>query len=416
MRQARLVLATMAVSLCIACVDNRGLEVRHFRGIDEAVGPPGIGGTAETSPTTAGTSGQPGGAAAGLAVSEVAPLGGSASQGGHASANGGANSTGEDRPLGGASGEASTTTASGGTQAPGGNAGSVDIRTTALGGQSRTSASSSIGGNFGLSGGARAPNPTTATGDAGMGGAGGDAQPDASPPGSGLLLYYPFENLNGTAVPDESGNKNDGTLRSDAVNAGAVSNGSHQLAPGKVGQGLTLIGNGSGYISIPPALFRGLTEITIATWFKIVTVVNWQRLIDVGVDSHSYYNPGNGSKYMHLAPEDRTTNMVFGISKDGVDHERRIITPGPAAGVWTHVAVVLASDGSGKLYVNGALAASDSSIRLNPSDLGPIDYAYIGKSPFSNDPYLDAVIDEFRVYGRALSASEVLALFQFTGP
>jgi uncharacterized protein len=35
---------------------------------------------------------------------------------------------------------------------------------------------------------------------------------------------------------------------------------------------------------------------------------------------------------------------------------------------------------------------------------------YIGRSQFSDDPYLDANIDEFRVYNRALSPDEIQAL------
>jgi hypothetical protein len=55
-------------------------------------------------------------------------------------------------------------------------------------------------------------------------------------------------------------------------------------------------------------------------------------------------------------------------------------------------------------------------ISLRPTDLGTIDYAFIAKSRFDADPYFDGKIDEFRVYNRALSAAEVLALYNFTGP
>ena len=53
---------------------------------------------------------------------------------------------------------------------------------------------------------------------------------------------------------------------------------------------------------------------------------------------------------------------------------------------------------------------------LTPADLGTIDYAYIGRSQFSVDPYFDGAIDDFRVYNRALSATEIQALYQFAGP
>jgi hypothetical protein len=66
--------------------------------------------------------------------------------------------------------------------------------------------------------------------------------------------------------------------------------------------------------------------------------------------------------------------------------------------------------------VDGAESSPSSTVLLRPTDLGAIDYAFLGKSQFTNDPYFDGQIDEFRVYGRALSAAEILALYQFAGP
>jgi hypothetical protein len=67
------------------------------------------------------------------------------------------------------------------------------------------------------------------------------------------------------------------------------------------------------------------------------------------------------------------------------------------------------------LYVDGVSAGSNSAV-IAPQALGALDDAFIGKSQFSGDPLLDAQIDEFRVYRRALSASEIEALFKNTGP
>jgi hypothetical protein len=37
---------------------------------------------------------------------------------------------------------------------------------------------------------------------------------------------------------------------------------------------------------------------------------------------------------------------------------------------------------------------------------------WIGRSQYSSDAYLIGQIDQFYIYGRALSAAEILALFQ----
>ena len=47
---------------------------------------------------------------------------------------------------------------------------------------------------------------------------------------------------------------------------------------------------------------------------------------------------------------------------------------------------------------------------FRPSDLGNTANNFIGKSQYADDPYLDADIDDFRVYKRALTAAEITAL------
>jgi hypothetical protein len=42
--------------------------------------------------------------------------------------------------------------------------------------------------------------------------------------------------------------------------------------------------------------------------------------------------------------------------------------------------------------------------------LGDTSNNFIGRSPFTTDPYLDGQIDEFRIYNRVLSPAEIGAL------
>jgi hypothetical protein len=74
------------------------------------------------------------------------------------------------------------------------------------------------------------------------------------------------------------------------------------------------------------------------------------------------------------------------------------------------VAVVLPSGGGGLLYVDGAEVGSNANLTLRPADLGVTPNNYLGRSQFDEDPYFDGAIDEFRVYSRALSATEVRIL------
>jgi acyl-homoserine lactone acylase PvdQ len=69
-----------------------------------------------------------------------------------------------------------------------------------------------------------------------------------------------------------------------------------------------------------------------------------------------------------------------------------------------------ASGSIGTLYVNGAPVATNGQMTLNPSSLGDTTYNWIGKSVFSDDPYLSGSVDEFHIYDRALTAMEVQEL------
>jgi hypothetical protein len=55
----------------------------------------------------------------------------------------------------------------------------------------------------------------------------------------------------------------------------------------------------------------------------------------------------------------------------------------------------------------------NTSLTLNPSSLGQTKNNYIGKSQYP-DPYLNGLVDDFRIYSRALSAAEVLNLANTT--
>lgn len=372
-------------------------------GLDSTSGEAGgLGGAIDAPPPGTGGAIDAGRGGAGGAIDVAIPgTGGRAFDGGAGGA--------PDVPLPGTGGVATggTTTGTGG-RATGGT-------TTGSGGKATGGTTTGTGGTARTGG---------ATGTGGVTGTGGttppDAGPDANPLLTGLVVYYTFESATGTnTLPDVSGNGNHGTLINGlAPDGGTASTGTgYSFGAGRVGSALTLLKAGYGHVVLPTTIFAGRTDMTIAFWVNVTTSQSWQRVFDIGINAHILVNTGTSTKYMNLVPRNSANNLLFSITTRGFANEQTLSASGLSAGGWTHLAVVLASGAGGTLYVNGTSVNTNTSLSLRPSpDLATIDYAFIGRSQFDADPYFDGKIDEFRVYSRALSATEVLALYNFTGP
>lgn len=82
------------------------------------------------------------------------------------------------------------------------------------------------------------------------------------------------------------------------------------------------------------------------------------------------------------------------------------------AGVWLQLTTVYDQSQSKALfYINGKLVASSDEAKLGEG----YDYLYIGGSPGFGE-YFQGDIDDVRIYDRALSASEVSALYEGSKP
>jgi hypothetical protein len=151
-----------------------------------------------------------------------------------------------------------------------------------------------------------------------------------------------------------------------------------------------------------------LTSMTVEAW------VNWndpgpywQRIFDFGQDTTSY---------MFLTPKAERNKLRFAISMNGGGAEQFVNAVGQLPDISVsatemHVAVTIDADaGIIALYVNGSPSCILFGTTLQPYVLGTTPNNYLGKSQFP-DPYFNGSIDEFRIYGRALSAAEIAASF-----
>jgi hypothetical protein len=81
--------------------------------------------------------------------------------------------------------------------------------------------------------------------------------------------------------------------------------------------------------------------------------------------------------------------------------------------VWHHIAIVLPAGATytGALYLDGVAVATNKAMTLHMSDVGTTTLNWLGRSPFTADPLFNGALDDFRIYKRALSATDMSALF-----
>lgn len=219
--------------------------------------------------------------------------------------------------------------------------------------------------------------------------------PSASPPPTNqvfslpLLVHYPFNEASGTSAADAAGGGQNATVA-----------GTARFAAGRLGNAIDLNGTGQ-YVSFPAGIFRTTQEFTLAMWIRLDTIGTWSRVFDFGTGT---------TVNMFLTPRSDAGTARFAITTGGNTKQERINAPAPLpVGAWTHVAVTLAG-GVGILYLNRQEVARTSGMALTPASLGSTTQNWIGRSQYQADPSLDGMIDDLRIYGRALSPAELATL------
>ena len=203
---------------------------------------------------------------------------------------------------------------------------------------------------------------------------------------TGLQVYYTFNDVSGTTVPDHSAT---------SVNAGAIV-GAPQGVAGYEGNALQFPLQAD-YMLLPNGLTASVTDFTVAAWVKLDNLHWWSRIFDFGSGTSNYMFFGEtGNGYIRYA-------ITVGSGEQQVNSTSALPT-----GKWVHVAITQKGT-VGTIYINGVASGTNSSLTLTPSSLAATTQNYIAKSQWP-DPGLDGSLDEFRFYNRALSGDDVLAL------
>ena len=211
---------------------------------------------------------------------------------------------------------------------------------------------------------------------------------------SDLAVHLKFDETLGTVATDFTGNGSNATL----VNgAGFVS--------GVSGNALSLPDNAGQYATLPTGVVSGFEDFTISAWVRVSAFETWSRIFDFGTGTDNYM-------FLTTQYDASTANarkLQFGIRTPSTAAQLiNSSTAISAADTWAHVAVTL-SGTTGRMYLNGSLIGTNGNMTLRPSSLGYTTRNYLGKSQF-NDPIVNATIDDFRIYSRALTDSQLSAL------
>jgi uncharacterized protein len=209
------------------------------------------------------------------------------------------------------------------------------------------------------------------------------------PPPPEFAVWHTFDETSGTTAGDSSGHGKVATL------VGGAS-----WTAGRIGGAVALDGSDGSYVALADGVINGATAYSVATWVRVDALATWSRIFDFGTGT---------TANMFLTPMSGAGTLRYAITAGGSDGEQQINAPALATGVWKHVAVTYA-DRLAVLYVDGQEVGRNAAVDVQPLWFADdVKNNYIGKSQYA-DPYLKGAVDDFRIYGRALSAQEVSAL------
>lgn len=213
----------------------------------------------------------------------------------------------------------------------------------------------------------------------------------------GPILWYEFDDVEGETIKDASGNGNHATIIGENY---SIEDWGEQKAVSLEGGNI----NTGAHIKLPDNFTEELTNTTISTWINLRGSENYTRVFDFGEDT---------ANYMYLTPtgqNEGARGIAFGITTGGWGNEETA-EKGTALekNEWIHLAVVI-SENTVSVYENGIKVAENTDLTLNPASLGETTGNYIGRGQFTNDAIINAMYSDFRVYDRALPASEIAEL------
>jgi hypothetical protein len=166
-----------------------------------------------------------------------------------------------------------------------------------------------------------------------------------------------------------------------------------------------------------------LGQISLEMWFTVQEHKTWAEAFVFGTSSGGEGISDNGDNQSYVAFIPRSgPNDIRGTTRNGANNVEVGIPVGapPALNQRHHVVMTLDAldvsagpNGTAKVYLNNGTPAVGAI--QPPIDSMTNNNNWLGRSLWGGDPLFDGLIDEFRIYNSALTASQVSASFT-TGP
>jgi Concanavalin A-like lectin/glucanases superfamily/Putative binding domain, N-terminal len=197
-----------------------------------------------------------------------------------------------------------------------------------------------------------------------------------------LRAYWTFDEGSGSIAYDTSRNNNTGTVANATWTSGII-NGA-----------LSFDGETTQVTVSNSASLNPVQTITVAAWVNADNWFNTPRILEKGQSDNQYG--------LFVNPSGQLEFLLSGVTNG------TLVTTPPSAGTWHQVSGTY--DGFLiSLYIDGQLAAQQSASGPLPSTT---DGLAIGNRPSGNVLYkFSGVIDDVRIYGSALSASQIAQLY-----
>ena len=212
----------------------------------------------------------------------------------------------------------------------------------------------------------------------------------------GLVGYWSLDDASGTTATDHSGQGNTGTLTNGPT-----------WVDGKKGGALDFDGSND-YVTLPSsASFKGQDTATVSLWYK----PDQNPSEEAGI----YYESTSDSNYTRLGFFHNTSGDLAAVSRDSETGSAYAINQSDffSAGEWYHLVMTYdAVSDEFILYTDGSQAGINTVSKGAFSGTSPGTSVVIGRYPSTYTPgYVNGQIDDVRIYNRALSATDISALY-----